>query len=715
MKETYNWVPWFQSLAKSIAENENTDLIEKAKRVNWIDDQPRLLRFGHENIDPLSFFYFLAQKNTRNQRKIVYSSVHEVFGMGGELPEPAEGSGFYLPTPFARSNSLFHYNEFNPDLLWTLFRQAVPGQLETIAGNFEDALNMKGVGVPKLTQCLFLINPKCFLPFEALYPDYNYNDKALKKKIEDNGWNAYSEAMAVTRSFFPECEDYALDRVLYHLRNGEIAVGKNFFQVSTEVDGLDHWQEFRDHHWVRVGEEYPDLAKPGRGDIILARSGRENGKGIGIVWKNDYHPGGYYPEGRVHVLWINKSENTLRGRTEPIGFSPVSQEGETCQAFYNTPAYRCSFELIDKFKATPDESDPRPDSSYQGKEAETMKHPLNQILYGPPGTGKTWHTVSHAVAILGNRDVETVKRENRDDTKRQFEKFRNSGQIEVVTFHQNYAYEDFIEGIRPVLGTKQSGSTDDIRYELSEGIFKEIASRAKENRTQGGSTKSYVLIIDEINRGNIAKIFGELITLIEPSKRLGKDDEASLTLPYSRVSFGVPDNLYIIGTMNTADRSTALIDTALRRRFEFVEMMPDPGNENIKTDIEGIDCQQLLGTMNNRIHVLRDREHQIGHTYFIEVDNMDSLVSTFQNKIIPLLQEYFYEDWKKIDLVLNRNGFISGKKVMEGLFENSDEVDTERRIYEVLPAKDSRWHDPECYIAIYRKPQTGNEPADSTD
>lgn len=278
----------------------------------------------------------------------------------------------------------------------------------------------------------------------------------------------------------------------------------------------------------------------------------------------------------------------------------------------------------------------------------------NTILYGPPGTGKTYHTVIYAVAIIENKQLKQIQEETYQEVLTRYNMYKSEGKIAFTTFHQSYGYEEFIEGIKPmIVSDSEKEGKKEVVYDVLPGVFKRFCDRASKSM----SREKYVFIIDEINRGNISKIFGELITLIEPSKRLWADEETQVILPYSGEIFGVPNNIYLIGTMNTADRSIATIDTALRRRFYFKEILPQP---NVLKDVyvEDISICEMLTRINKRIVALYDREHTIGHAYFMELKvspTIDILAQIFEYTIIPLLQEYFYDDYEKIRLVLGDN------------------------------------------------------------
>lgn len=255
-----------------------------------------------------------------------------------------------------------------------------------------------------------------------------------------------------------------------------------------------------------------------------------------------------------------------------------------------------------------------------------------------------------------------------------------------TTFHQSFSYEDFIEGIKPIVYEDEDNPEigKQIIYEIKPGLFKQIVKEANQDREN-----DYAIFIDEINRGNIANIFGELITLIEDDKRIDAANYIPAKLPYSNDEFGVPPNLYIIGTMNTADRSVEALDTALRRRFSFIEMNPEPKKlSEPEFTCDEIDLEALLTAINARIEKLLDKDYCIGHSYFMTIKNrkqpLTELKIIFQNKILPLLQEYFYGDWGKIMLVIGKK-FIDKKvetiKFLSNGLDDEYEEYVEKPIY----------------------------------
>ena len=311
-------------------------------------------------------------------------------------------------------------------------------------------------------------------------------------------------------------------------------------------------------------------------------------------------------------------------------------------------------------KAVPEQAAASIPTTVVDDPASRMTRALNTILYGPPGTGKTYLTAQRCVEICDGQGV-------RDDDRERYKELVASGRVEFVTFHQSYGYEEFVEGLRPA---PSEGGQAGFRLVPTPGVLKRIAERAR-----GDLENAYVLVIDEINRANISKVMGELITLLEEDKREGAPNEVAVTLPHSGDDrkFTLPPNLHILGTMNTADRSIALIDTALRRRFQFEEMAPKP--ERLGT-VDDIDLADVLKTINERLEYLYDRDHLIGHAWLINARTKADVDDIFRRKIIPLVAEYFYDDWRKVRAVLgNTDDFVRGERLAPPPGLNEEDVE----------------------------------------
>ena len=641
MKEIYDWVPWFRNLARRIAEDGPESLIERAKRVQWREDgreprrEPPLLMYGDENIDPFSFFYYLAGHNSSAKtRARVYPSIAKHF----QVPNPQHldrDEAFGFPTPNL-VNVLFHgEGRGNPTLLWNLFRQAASGVDSVAATDFENTLKLPKVALAKLTQVLFLVNPEEFLPFDKVV--LSLGIATLSKPVEIE-WSHYREELRSIRGAFPGCSPYEINLLAYSRNTNRLAINRRrYFQVSTNVhrEG-DRWEDFRDNNWVytgsrrsgrgwgspapdEAGRDYP-LDEPQPGNVVLVRYGRQ-GRGMGVVYRNDYVE--RFAEGsRLHVLWLNKSSSAadLPGSTPIVAFSRAGES--TVAAFRKAAEYAPTFEALNRI--APDPPPPNGmdiekladklllDAAHLRRIRRLLEDKRQVILQGPPGTGKTYVAQKLAACLAGAEQ-----------------------RVRLVQFHPSYAHEDFVQGFRPTLVNEQPG------FKLRDGPLLDMAERAR-----GEPDALHFLVIDEINRGNLAKVFGELYFLLEYRDR-------EMQLQYSDKAFALPKNLYVIGTMNTADRSIALVDLALRRRFHFVEFHPG------KPPVEGLLRRWLERKAPQMVWVadavdranreLDDRQAAIGPSHFMKGGLDEEMVGLiWEHNVLPYIEEHLHGERERL-------------------------------------------------------------------
>ena len=711
----FTWIPFYKEFANKLLEYQNNrpELINKIKDIFLRMSNLTLPTLERDNniidIDPFTVFGLFNKGITNNNRLELISLIKESFNINADIPKDFNG----IPVLNNQKSTFYYFigdrSDSDINNLWDLYKVALDyekNSLPILEANFDNIFNtVKGQQGVKwnITMGLFWISPYMFINLDSK------NRTVLQKESFISG----------------------------------------MIKQKLKVFGNN----------LPTGKDYLDFCKQLRSELA------NNKNGI-----NDFPAFSFYADRTINYAII--------------------------------------------------------DEDFNDKEIDKMNIPLNQILYGPPGTGKTYNTVLKAMSIIDNMEYKDVSDEQYSALKTRFDELKQAGQIEFVTFHQSYSYEEFVEGIKPYI--PEWGTTDntEVRYIGENGIFKEICKNARqiktdktshkidfsrtrifkmslganwENETEdiynycltnnvvalgwgddkdfsgcntseefknldstwgakaveifknwmrvgdiilisnGNSNikaiaqitgeyeyhndreirycqfrnvnwlyngddipvakfydkklsqqaiygfynkdkegkddynssintnvlneiitgninsaeeKPYILIIDEINRGDVSKIFGELITLIEEDKRIGNKYQMKTTLPYSKESFGVPNNLYIIGTMNTADRSIALLDTALRRRFDFEEIMLRPELLRGKV-VEGINLQTLLTRINERITNKYDRDHQIGHSYLMGVNTKEQLERAFKNRILPLLNEYFYNESKTVAEILN--------------------------------------------------------------
>ena len=655
----FNWVPFYQAIANALLgyKDKRKELLEEIifPLESWMNENnipftslKDIYSDGSEgpfkDICPFTVMATFNRGITNENREIIAEKFAELLKVKEPLPSPFSHEG--IPVVDNRNSWFFGYEKDRQpsdiDTLWDVFESgtkfAESDKVSAFKNSFDKAIHISGRW--KLTIGLYWVRPFDFLSL----------DKPSRKYIEEKLNMSISNKLNSTDEYLEICDKL-----------------KTKFKEKTCL--VHSFPELSLAAWFHPN---PIPGPPNAKNLIF------------------YGPPGTGKTWRLNQLKTQYSEEkTLNRKTWLIQeLSDASWFDVIFAALYNLGEKGKVREISDhEYVQIKAKSLGRKENikqtiwgtlqSHTPEDSKTVKY-KNRGKYPSvfdKDESSVWSLVHNWEEECGEQ-IELVEKWENGPTQESVDQ-----RFEFVTFHQAYGYEDFIEGIRPV----QDEETENVKYEVVDGVLKRICLRAKADPGQ-----RYAIFIDEINRGNIASIFGELITLLETDKRVeyGKDElpepesGMTLTLPYSGEKFGVPANLDVYGTMNTADRSIALLDTALRRRFQFEELMPDSGviegssgDGKIKDDNGGeIDLRKLLETINSRIRFLLSRDMTIGHSYFINVRDFTELKNVLFSRVIPLLQEYFYDDWHRVQLIFRDVGANREKQIVRHTEIKEEEI-----------------------------------------
>lgn len=631
----YDWVPFFRAIGKAIyefvddLENRERILFDKARATF----EPENAMFQYDRIDPFTFFYELAKRKTTNQKHPTYTRVREAFNIDDKLP-----TDWTFPTPNPQIKAFFYFkgkyidrldNEVGNKCLWDLFKQAYIGE-NLNDSDFKKVLSLKNVRFTKLSQTLFLINPEKYMPFETQFNSLPIkslkNLKPMVLEIETRGVSVYNTVLNELFSNFKGCKAYEIN--LFNMltsttKEYRITISNKVCQISSWAEGQnddDYYDDFVEKNAVWTGGsggltgavQYP-LKDYDRGDIVLIRRGTKWLGGIGVIVENGYLKNGYQANEEIKIIWLVKEDKKIDGTGlgQRIGFYKASEN--TLDHF--KILYPKTFVIIEEIKR---------------KQRVMIDHSLNTykniILQGPPGTGKTRMAKQIAEWLTDEKEKSELLIDAIDKNIFVNEpNIEDNPQVKLIQFHPSYTYEDFVRGI------KAETSDKGLYYKVENRILAEFAEEASREEN---ASKAFVLIIDEINRANLTSVLGELIYALEY-----RDKPVNSLYALENVGYEItlPNNLYIIGTMNTADRSVSNMDYAIRRRFTFIPVLP---SENA---IQFPKAKKLFNDVTDIFDKHTSPEFEkndiaIGHSYFLFDDN--KIVMKLKYEIKPLLFEY---------------------------------------------------------------------------